>query len=68
MSPEDQIPTVSDPDAWKDLEDVDANGVGLTEFEIEFLENIRRRMKVGHKLSKKQRTKLRQICDERLVD
>jgi len=61
-------PTVKDSASWVDLEELDANGNGLTEWEINFVESLTKQLQRGGYLSVKQREILDRIRDEKLGD
>jgi hypothetical protein len=62
-----EIPaTVVDKAAWVDLQELDAHGEGLTQFEVDFVESLLQQLRAGRTLTDKQRAKLDSIREERL--
>lgn len=62
-----QVPdTVQDHVAWLELEELDARGEGLTQWEIDFVESLREKLLLGWRLTKPQLARLEEIREERL--
>jgi hypothetical protein len=62
-----EIPaTVVDKATWVDLRELDDHGEFLTEFEIAFVENLTKQLRIGREATEKQRATLAQIREERL--
>lgn len=58
--------TVNDRDAWRTLTEIDRQGEGLTQWEIDFVESLMQQLLTGKMLSDKQNERLRQIAEDRL--
>lgn len=58
--------TVVDADAWHDLKRLDERGEGLTQWEIDFVEDLHGYLRAGRRLSAKQRMKLDAMLEDRL--
>ena len=62
-----EIPsTVCDKAAWVDLRELDDHGDGLTQFEIDFVDGLMKRVKAGAILTDRQREVLAKIREDRL--
>lgn len=58
--------TVVDKAAWVDLKELDDHGEGLTQWEIDFIEDLHGTLRAGRSLTDKQRATLNRIREERL--
>lgn len=58
--------SVIDPASWVDLQELDQHGEGLTEWEIEFVEDLFAWLRAGKALTDKQRDRLEAIREQRL--
>lgn len=58
--------TVRDRDSWLLLQELDEHGEGLTQWEIDFVEQLTRDLLAGAKLTTGRKTKLEQIREDRL--
>jgi hypothetical protein len=58
--------SVVDIDGWRDLQLVDVRGEDLTQWEIDFVESLTVKLKMGDRLTTNQRTRLQQIREDRL--
>lgn len=58
--------TVRDKAAWTDLKELDDHGEGLTQWEVDLVEDLTRFLLRGGTLSEAQRAKLEQIREQRL--
>jgi len=62
-----EIPdTVRDKSAWVDLQELDQHGEGLTQWEIDFVESLTKRLRAGNMLTDAQRGTLAKIREDRL--
>jgi hypothetical protein len=62
-----EIPdTVRDKAAWVDLQELDQHGEGLTQWEIDFVESLTKRLRDGNMLTDAQRGTLAKIREDRL--
>lgn len=67
MPAQNTIPAgVVDRDAWTDLKELDEHGENLTQWEIDFVEQLHGWLRVGRRLTEKQRATLDRIRSERL--
>lgn len=57
---------VRDADSWHDLKALDERGEGLTQWEIDFVEDLHGYLRRGLMLTEKQRNMLDQLMEERL--
>lgn len=58
--------TVRDVESWDDLQELDQHGEYLTQWEIDFVESLTLKLKMGDRLTTNQRTRLQQIREDRL--
>lgn len=58
--------TVRDIDTWDDLQELDELGENLTQWEIDFVENLTTKLIAGIRLTAGPKAKLAQIREERL--
>lgn len=58
---------VRDQDAWVDMKELDEHGDGLTQWEIDFVEDLHGWLRAGRHLSEKQRATLDRIREDRLA-
>lgn len=59
-------PSVVDKAAWVDLKELDNHGDGLSQWEIDFVENLHGWLRAGRMLTDNQRAKLDTIRREKL--
>ena len=57
---------VRDHEAWADLKLLDERGEGLTQWEIDFVEDLHGYLRRGLMLTEKQRRMLSQLIDDRV--
>lgn len=63
-----EIPsTVLDKQSWVDLRNIDQNGVGLTPWEVEFVESLTKQLLQGRTLTVKQRARLSALEKDRIT-
>lgn len=62
-----KIPSpVRDAESWLVLQEIDQRGNGLSPWEVQFIEDITKRLLAGRELSLAQRVKLAAIHEERV--